>query len=469
MCIKHLQFYNCPASPRPNAPKRRHRVIANILCSHIFPCPAQQWENRTSFYCYMCPGCSGETPAVPRVTPAHDEWHRDDVQDNAWAQSYMTEYSHSVVLWIRSKFPPSDVTNEEMSESWFRAFFMERRCKENDHRVGACSCEANGPLAFYYNPATAARKYLTDMAGEKAESDPRIQNPAMQNLFRFRHTVLSGFCQAQKLYFRGGLSHQPLFSNYLVKSRRKMLDENIRDHMQLASVLVLQNAEYGAGWTDAHTLETTAMSRRANLVKFMAEVLLHDNGISNSRFGLAVTVLCRIIMPLVFRGPSTIPGLDKLADIASSTDKASLPHKPFMYFVQLIQKYYHDRRQEWNSEVIAYKARRALIDSVAEDVDDWEGPSRLECPVCNKKYYDHSPGAMFKPFDHGARGCHRGEPMVRMKKCKCFIGKRCLFQKLTESTLRKKDPACPKCKKLLPKSAFRLIEATAGELLLGSA
>ncbi|KZL82258.1 hypothetical protein CI238_08477 [Colletotrichum incanum] len=467
MCIKHVQFYDCP-SEFSQDPPRKHRVKTNILCSQGFPCPELQWEKRLSYYDFMCPGCSGESPAVPRSTPVSDEWTRNELQDEAWAQGYLSEYCHSVLLWVRSQWNANNVTATEMAESWFNAFFMERRCKENDHRVGECRCDANGPLAYFYNPTTAARRHLTDMAAEKFEKDPRVQSRTTQNVLTNRYIALSAMCREQNLYFTDGISRQPFFSERAIGRRRKILQKGLEGASKTADRLVLENAEAavsGSGWTAAHTLETTHASRRANLVKFMGEVLLYDNGISNSRFSLAMSWLTHIIQVPAWRTPSNIEALEKLSRVANTIDQASMPSRPFMCLVQLIQKYYFDKRTEWNAHVMKYKARRTLFDTATQPVEAGRDPKDSlgwdRCSFCKGEYF-MSPENMTEHSHPGVDMPDHGEPAWQMRDCGCIFGRRCLFKWITETSTTAKQAECPSCGRHFSFREYQLVEASTG-------
>ncbi|WYZ42138.1 hypothetical protein EsH8_V_001033 [Colletotrichum jinshuiense] len=417
----------------------------------------------------MCPGCSGESPAVPRTTPIADEWQRDNSQDTAWAQGYVSEYCNSALLWIRARFDADDVSNEEMVEVWYRSLFLERRCKEDDHRVGVCRCDANGPLGFLYNPASAARRYLTDQAAEKLEKDWRVQSGEMQQVFATRHAVLSAMCQEQNLCFGGGIGRQPFFSEQAVRRRRRTLTKKIEHNLRAAQDAILRSAEDLGSWSDVHTLESTQTARRASLINFMGEVLLHDSGISNGRLGLAIDRLAHVILLPESRQQSRIASLERVAEVASSTDRGSKPDDPFMCFVQAVQKYYFTRRKQWNVEVQRYKARRALFDTIVEpfDVTDpWglTGPNgKDECVICNTPYFD-APSAADLSADasHGADMSGHGEPPVRIKACGDLFGRRCLFQWMTDPTASNREPRCPSCDAELPFVAYQLVEAAMG-------
>ncbi|KAK1971624.1 hypothetical protein LY78DRAFT_76406 [Colletotrichum sublineola] len=470
MCIKHVQFYECPSEPGQNPPKK-HRVRANILCSQVFPCPAPQWEKRLSRYDFMCPACSGESPAMPRNTPISDEWTRDELQDEAWAQSYLSEYCHAVLLWIRSRWDAGDddvTVAAEVAESWLSAFFMERRCKENDHRVGECWCEANGPLAYFYNPTTAARRRLTDLAADKLEGDARLRNPAMHKVLANRHIALSAMCRERNLYFTDGISRQPFFSERAIGRRRKILQKSLDDATKTIDTLMLENAEAssaGGGWTAAHTLETAWVSRRTSLVRFMGEVLLYDNGISNGRFSLAVSWLAHVIQVPAWRTPSKVEGLEKLARVASAVDQASMPSQPFTCLVQLVQKYYFDKRAEWNAQVMKYKARRALFDRVTAPIDPWRELENAErwrsCNICKAGFYV-SPANMTERSHPGVDMRDHGEPAWQMKGCWCIFGRRCLFKWITDTSTEAKEPKCPGCNAEFPFVEYQLVEASTG-------
>ncbi|EFQ34073.1 hypothetical protein CGRA01v4_12133 [Colletotrichum graminicola] len=482
MCIKHVQFYECPSEPIKNPPghnpPKKHRVRANILCSQVFPCPAPQWEKRVSRYGFMCPACSGESPAVPRDTPVSDEWKRDELQDEAWVQSYLSEYCHAVLLWIRSQWGAGDddaAVAAEAAESWLSAFFMERRCKENDHRVGECRCEANGPLAYFYNPTTAARRYLTDLAADKLEGDPRVRSPEMQVVLANRHMALSAVCRERNLYFKDGISRQPFFSERNIGRRRRILQKSLDDAAKTADRLMLENAENaegavaaGAGggrWTAAHTLETARVSRRASLVRFMGEVLLYDNGISNGRFSLAVSWLAHVIQVAAWRTASRVEGLEKLARMASEMDQASMPSQPFTRLVQLVQKYYFDRRAEWKAQVMKYKARRSVFDRVTAPIDPWRELEDEEgwrsCRICKGGFYV-SPANMTEQSHPGVDMGDYGEPAWQMKDCWCIFGRRCLFQWITDTSTAAKEPECPGCGMQFPFREYQLVEASTG-------
>ncbi|GKT51404.1 uncharacterized protein ColSpa_11585 [Colletotrichum spaethianum] len=472
MCIKHVQFYECP-SEFSQDPPRKHRVKANVLCSNVFPCPEQQWEKRLSRYDFMCPGCSGESPAVPRNTPVSDEWTRNELQDEAWVHGYLSEYCNSVLLWIRGQWNTDDVSATGMAESWFSAFFMERRCKENDHRVGECRCEANGPLAYFYNPTTAARRRLTDVAAEKFENDARVQSRTMQNVFTNRYIALSALCREQNLCFTDGISRQPFFSERAIGRRRRILQKSLEDASKTADRLVLENAEAagsGSGWTAAHTLETTHVSRRASLVQFMGEVLLYDTGISNSRFSLAVSWLAHIIQVPAWRTPSNIAALEKLARIANATDQASVPNKPFVGLVQLAQKYYFDKRVEWNAHVMKYKARRTLFDAVTRPVkaerDLRDSQGRASCSICKEGYYA-SPANMTEHSHPGVDMPDQGEPAWQMRGCRCVFGRRCLFKWITDTSTAAMECECPGCGRQISSQEYQLVEASTGYSIRG--
>lgn len=467
MCIKHTQFYECPT--QSHNPPKKHCVRTNILCSQVFPCPALQWERRVSHYDFMCPGCSGESPAVPRSIPIGDEWARNELQDEAWVQSYLSEYCHSVLLWVRSQWDDEGgVTETEMAESWFNAFFMERRCKEKDHGVGQCRCDANGPLSYFYNPTAAARRHLTDMAADKFERDARVQCPAMQGVFTNRHIALSAMCSEKSLHFTDGIARQPFFSERAIKRRRRILQDSLDRASKTAEALVLQNAESarsGGGWTAAHTLEMTHVSKRASLVRFMGEVLLYDSGISNSRFSLAVSWLVHIIQVPAWRTQSNVETLEKLARIANSTDQAPTPAKPFTCLVQLIQQYYFGKRADWNGHVMKYKARRTLFDAVTGPVDagrdlrNAQGQAR--CPICNECYY--KPPMVLPQIPHpGVNMFVHGEPACEMKDCGCLFGRRCLFKWITDRRAEGKELECRSCGNDFPAVEYGLVEASTG-------
>ncbi|KAK1976990.1 hypothetical protein LZ30DRAFT_753126 [Colletotrichum cereale] len=474
MCIKHVQFYECPSEPGQSSP-RKHRVRANILCSQVFPCPEAQWEKRLSRYEFMCPACSGESPAVPRDTPVSDEWTRDELQDEAWAQGYLSEYCHAVLLWIRSRWDADgggDDVAAEVAESWLSAFFMERRCKENDHRVGECRCEANGPLAYLYNPTAAARRHLTDLAADKLEGDARVRSPVMQNVMANRYIALSAMCRERNLYFTDGVSRQPFLSERAAGRRRRILQKSLGDAAKTADRLVLENAEAastaagsGGGWTAAHTLEAAQVSRRASLVKFMGEVLLYDNGISNGRFSLAVSWLTHIIQVPAWRTRSTVEGLEKLARVAGAIDQASAASQPFTGLVQLVQKYYSDRRAEWTAQVMKYKARRTLFDRVTDPIEPWTQLENAEgwrsCVICKGGFYV-SPENMTERSHPGVDMPDHGEPAWRMKGCWCIFGRRCLFEWMTNTSAEAKEPECPGCGAQFPFVEYQLVEASTG-------
>ncbi|KAK1998413.1 hypothetical protein LX36DRAFT_576341 [Colletotrichum falcatum] len=497
MCIKHVQFYECPSEPGQKT-HRKHRVRSNILCSQVFPCPKPQWEKRLSRYGFMCPACSGESTAVPRDTPVSDEWTRDELQDEAWAQSYLSEYCHAVLLWIRSWWPAGDDGGgggddgddaAEVAESWFSAFFMERRCKENDHRVGECRCEANGPLAYLYNPTAAARRHLTDLAADRLKGDARVHNDEIHKVLANRHIILSALCRERNLYFKDGISRQPLLSERAIGRRRRILQKSLEEASKTAGRLMLENAEEaeaagaagrgggggGGGWTAAHTLEAARVSRRASLVKFMGEVLLYDNGISNGRLSLAVSWLAHVIQVPAWRTASRIEGLEKLARVASGSGSGSgsgameqwgsTGGQPFARLVQLVQKYYFDKRGEWNVQVMKYKARRSLFDRVTEPVEPWtaledkEGSRR--CILCKDGFYA-SPAVMTEESHPGVDMPDHGEPACQMKGCWCFFGRRCLFNWIANTRAETREPECPGCGNKFPFLEYQLVEASTG-------
>ncbi|KAK2040699.1 hypothetical protein LZ31DRAFT_35757 [Colletotrichum somersetense] len=485
MCIKHIQFYECPSEPTRNPPgqnpPKKHRVRANILCSQVFPCPAAQWEKRLSRYGFMCPACSGESPAVPRDTPVSDEWKRDELQDEAWVQGYLSEYCHAVLLWIRSRCDAggddddAEAVAAEVAESWLSAFFMERRCKENDHRVGECRCEANGPLAYFYNPATAARRHLTDLAADKLEGDARVRRPGMQAVLADRHIALSAVCRERNLYFKDGISRQPFFSERAIGRRRRILHKSLGDAAKTADRLMLENAENaeaaeagavpGAGWTAAHTLETARVSRRASLVRFMGEVLLYDNGISNGRFSLAVSWLAHVIQVPAWRTASRVQGLEKLARVAGEMNQGSRPDEPFTGLVQVVQKYYFDKRAEWNAQVMKYKARRSVFDRVTVPIDPWRALEDengwRSCHICKGGFYV-SPTNMTERSHPGVDMPDHGEPAWQMEGCWCIFGRRCLFKWITDTSAEAREPECPRCGAKFPFVEYQLVEASTG-------
>ncbi|KAF9882479.1 hypothetical protein CkaCkLH20_00515 [Colletotrichum karsti] len=400
MCIKHVQFFACPSK---DGRAKHHCIKSNILCSEHFPCPEPQWERRTSEYRYMCPSCSGEPPEVPRQRPATEHWERDNSTDDDWVQCYVDGLCNSVLVWGwgrqhgRGSGLEDTVSVRQMTQL-YPSFFLEWRCKERDHRPSQCTCEANGPLAYLYNPAMAARRHFTNETASEFATNSHVQGELARQSFADVHRRLSRMCSRGKLYFEDGIARQPFFSGEGVARRRSTLERVVKNAWRAMEDELTASADAnGEGWTDAHTLMEERTRRRMSLVKFMGEIALYDNGFSMARFCLVAERLASIIQTPQWRGPSHVMSLEKMADVASAVqDGGNQPDSlnPFGEFTKKAVAYFTSKRETWAKEIRNYTSKRMLFDSAIEPMNDAALQAAVkdgveeECAVCYVKFWE---------------------------------------------------------------------------------
>ncbi|CAI0643054.1 unnamed protein product [Colletotrichum noveboracense] len=399
MCIRHVQFFECPS--RDGVPKR-HSIKSNILCSNHFPCPDAHWEYRTSEYTQMCPGCSGEPPEVPSQRPQRDAWDRDMAMDNVWANNYIEGLANAVSAWDWARhFSQSDMSSIKRVTELYPTFFLERRCKENAHRPSRCHCEAAGPLAYLYNPAAAARRHFTDQASARFEANAQVQSEFARQIFAEIHRNLAAQCTGSNVYFTDGIARQPFFSTEAVMRRQATIDEIVGKAFKTVNDELLESAAAnGAKWTDAHTLMESKAYRRKGLVQFMCQIAVYDNGFSMARFCIVVEKLARIIQTPQWRRSSGVVALEKLANAVSfpPSDANVAGYGTGTGFEELIWEamaFFTGKREVWAREIRNYTAKRLVFQQSVEDVTDAELQALVrnngvqeECVICYADYWE---------------------------------------------------------------------------------
>ncbi|KAL0930205.1 uncharacterized protein CTRU02_215025 [Colletotrichum truncatum] len=518
MCIRHIQFFECPSR---EGPSKRHRIKSNILCSNHHPCCESHWERRSSHYRYMCPGCSGEPPEVPREKPCNEHWERDVSEDEAWVQNHLDSLCNAVTLWAWGEFaaPTQRVSIREMARL-YPAFYLERRCKEHDHRPSRCQCEANGPLSYLYNPATALRRRFTDETASAFARDPHLQSEHARQVFADVHRNLTAMCGDKNLYFKDGIARQPFFSLEAIEKRRHTMNRVVRNAWRAVEDDLRDTAKANeAGWTEAHTLMEVQALRRRNLVRFMGEILLYDNGISTAKFCLAIERLAHIIQMPQKRESSGIIALENLALVTSSHDREPRADEPYDELMKRAVSYFAGKRKTWAKEIRNYAAKRMLFeesttlinglelralsgDDEGHDncsicyVDYWEAPlkpSSIASPTAEQRTWpgrlvsqssnaesnisnqirrlrwDDDPDVQRRIFGANLSGvsmADHGEPAVRIKHCGHIFGRSCLFRAwVTEANEAGRRPACPYCRAEPPQRVYQIIESFVGARL----
>ncbi|OLN86316.1 hypothetical protein CCHL11_09360 [Colletotrichum chlorophyti] len=476
MCIHHVQIFQCPSPGNPSGGRaggRTHTVRSNILCSDNFACPDSQLETRTSQYDHFCPSCTGEAPSVPRGSPQSEQWQRDVNEDAAWAHSFVGNFARSAILWTRTAFPAADVDMREVSEVWYRSLFLERRCKEKDHGAGKCRCEANGPLGYMHNAAAAARRHLTDQAAEKFDQDPRWQDGVSRQVLTDCHMAVSGMCREQNLFFKGGVSRQPLFSAKFTLKRMDSVNDTVDYYLKLVQGLILDDVKNkGTVWTHAHSLQEQGAQKRSSLVRWLAEILAYDNGIGDGRFGVALERLGWIIVPPEFRNTSGIDSLEMLAEIVSSIIQNQTPSRTFYGCLGSLRQFFASKREEWHVALTKYKGRKMIFESNVDLLDSgdvWPTPQAWgKCPICHEGFWDPpntEPRSGYRETPAGVHMSDGGEPPVLVRDCRHYVGRNCLFNAwVRDPRLAHENPKCPEpgCKGELTFLYYQLHEVSRG-------